>query len=157
MLQPTAQMGIAGCPAQGDALQQPQAGRRRQPAVLTHPAVDAEQGQGQAPAIEADGDQMGEGSTGPGAPEQMQMAVFAIAAMAVVVALATASRIPQVTRRVVLLLERRGCAGEGAHQGTLAFNQAQPVVKRLPGRSRTGQGVVHQREGPQPPSWAPQP
>ena len=67
---------------------------------------------------------MGEGSTGPGAPEQMQMAVFAIAAVAVVVTLAAASRIPQVTRWVVLLLERRGSAGEGPHQGALALDQA---------------------------------
>lgn len=124
MLQPITQMGIAGGAAQREALQQPQGGCCRQPAVLAHPAVDAEQGQGQTPAIEADGDQMGEGSAGPGATEQVQMAVFAIATVAVVVTLAAASRIPQVTGWVVLLLERRDSAGEGAHQGTLAFDQA---------------------------------
>jgi hypothetical protein len=54
----------------------------------------------------------------------MQMAVFAIAAVAVVVALGAAARVHQIARRVVLLLERRGTAGEGPHQGALALGQA---------------------------------
>jgi hypothetical protein len=85
------------------------------------------------------------------------MAMFAISAMAVVIAVGTAARVHQVARGVVLVPQRRVSGGEGPHQGTLALGQAQPVVKGLLSRTMAGPGVLHQREGPQPPSWAPQP
>jgi len=95
---------------------------------------------------------MGQRALRPGAPEQMQMAVFPIAAMAVVVAMRAAARINEIARGVVLILQRYRSGGESPNQGTVAFNQAQPVVEILPCRSITGEGVDHQREGPQPPS-----
>lgn len=157
--QPAIQVRIAAGTAQREALQQPQGGVSRQPAVLAHPAVDAEQGQGQSPSIQADRDQMGQRALWPGTPEQMQMAVFARVAMAVVVALAAAARIPQVARGVMLVLHRDASAGEGLYQRPVAFDQAEPVIQGLPCRSRTvngawsGVGIHHtQREGPQPPS-----
>jgi hypothetical protein len=155
--QPARQVRIAGGAGQGDALQQPQGGGSRLPVVLAHPAVDAEQGEGQSPFVQADGDQMGERALRLGAAEEMKMAVFAIATMAVVEAPGTAAGIHQVAWRVVLLPQRRVSGGEGPHQGSLALNQAQPVMKGLLSRSSAGLGVLHQREGPHPPSWAPQP
>lgn len=161
--QPTVEMRIAAGTAQANALQQPQGGSGRQPAVVTHPAVHAEQGQGQPPLIEADGDQVGERSPWLAAAEQMQVAVLAVAAVAVVVTLGATGRIHQVARRVVLVLNRGGTGGEGTHQRPVAIDQAKPVVEGFPSRSialdraeRSGAGR-HQREGPQPPSWAPQP
>ena len=82
----------------------------------------------------------------------MQMAVFPIAAMAVVVALRAAARSQQIASGVVLVLQWPASGGEGPHQGTVAFDQAQPVVERLPCRSIAGAGVHSQREGPHPPS-----
>jgi len=161
--QPAGQVRIATGTAQGDALQQLQAGGGRQPAVVAHPAIDAEQGKRQPAGIEADRDQMGERAPWLCTPKQMQMAVFAVAAMAVVIALAAAARIDQVARRVVLLSDRAAAGGEGAHQRPVAFDQAEPVKQRLACRSIAintapcGAGRQHQREGPQPPSWAPQP
>lgn len=155
--QPAGEVRIAAGTAQRHALQQPQGGGGRQPAVPAHPAVDAEQGEGQPPAVEADGDQMGEGALRPGTPEQMQMAVFAIAAMAVVVALAATARIDQISVGVVLLLQRGGSAGEDPHQRAVALDNAEPVMQRQPRRSiagdlASGDGIHLQREGPQPPS-----
>lgn len=114
--QPAVEVRIATGTAEREALQQPQGGVSRQPAVLAHPAVDTEQSQGQPPSIQADGDQMGEWARWPRTPEQMQMAVFASAAMAVVVALAAAARIHQIARGVVLVLQRRASGGESPHQ-----------------------------------------
>jgi len=131
MNQPTAEVRIAACTAQRHTLQQPQGAGSRQPAVLADPAVDAEQRQRQTPRVQADGDQMGERALRRGAPEQVQMAVFAIAAMAVVVALCAATRIHQVTRGIVEMLHRPVAGGEGAHQGPLVINQAQPVMESL--------------------------
>ena len=62
----------------------------------------------------------------------MQMAVFPIAAMAVVVAMRAAATVHQIARWVVLMLVRDATSGEGPHQGTVAFDQAQPVIKSLP-------------------------
>lgn len=129
--QPGTQMGIAAGTAQRHAFEQPQRVSSRQPAVLAHPAVDSEQAEGEPPTVEADGDQMGQRAPGPGAPEQMQMAVFAGAPMAVVIALCTASRGHQIVSGVVLVLQRCASGGEGPHQGTVAFDQAQPVVESL--------------------------
>jgi hypothetical protein len=60
------------------------------------------------------------------------MAVFPIAAMAVVVAMRAAAPVHQIARGVVLKLVRSAIGGEGPHQGTVAFDQAQPVIKSLP-------------------------
>lgn len=157
VLQPASQMRIAAGAAQRNALQKPQCACSRQPVVGADPAVDAEQGDGQSPSVQADGDQMGERARRPGTPEQMQVAVFARAAMAVVVALCAAARVHQIARRVVLVLERGASGGEGPHQGSVAFDQAQPVIQRFPRRSIPGAGIHHQREAPHPPSCAPQP
>jgi hypothetical protein len=62
----------------------------------------------------------------------MQMAVFPIAAMAVVITVRAAARVHQIARGVVLMLVRGTTGREGTHQGTVAFNQAQPVIKSLP-------------------------
>lgn len=131
MNQPTTEVRIAACTAQRHTLQQPQGAGSRQPAVLADPAVDAEQRQRQPPCVQADGDQMGQRAQRPRAPEQMQMAVFAIVAMAVVVAVGAATRIHQVALGIVPLLHRHRSGGEGAHQGPLAINQAQPVMESL--------------------------
>jgi hypothetical protein len=125
--QPAAEVRIASGSSQRDALQQAQAFGRRQPAVFAHPAVDGEQPQRQSPTVEADADQVGQRLPRPAAPEQMQMAVFVAIPMAVVEALGAAAGIHQVARGVVLVLLRGGSCGEGPHQGTLAFDQSQPV------------------------------
>ena len=130
--QPAAQVRITGGAAQRNPLQQTQGGCSRQPAIFTHPTVDTEQGKGQPPSVQADGHQMGQRAQGPGAPEQMQMAMFPIAAMAVVVAMCAAARVHQIARGVVLMLVRGGSGGESPNQGTVAFNQAQPVIESLP-------------------------
>ena len=155
--QPAAEVGIASGTGQRDALQQPQAVCRRQPAVFAHPAVDGEQRQRQSPSVEADADQVGQRLLRPAAPEQVHMAVFVAVPMAVVEALGAAAGIHQVARGVVLVLARRGSGGEGVHQGPLAFDQPQPVKESLLGGSVAGPGVPHQWEAPHPPSWAPQP
>ncbi len=129
MNQPAAQVGIAVGTAQRDALQQPQGVCSRQPAVVAHPAVDAEQCQRQSPFVEADADQVRERASGPGAAEQVQVAVFSIAAMAVVVALRAAAQVDQIACGVMLALPRPRSGGEGPHQRPLALDQTQPVIQ----------------------------
>lgn len=157
VLQPPSQMWIAGGSTQRHTLQQTQGVRSRQPAVLAHPAIDTEQADGESPSVQADGDQMGQRALGPGASKEMQMTVFPIAAVAVIETLGTAARGHQIASGVVLVRNWRSPGGESPHQGPVAFDQTQPVMKRLPCRSIAGAGVHPQREGPQPPSCAPHP
>jgi hypothetical protein len=151
-------VGIGAGACQRHAFQQAQGGGGRQPVVARHPAIDAEQPKGQAAAVEADADQMGEGPIRAAAAEQMQVAMLAIAPVAVVIALGAAGGIAQIRRRIVLLLDQGGAAGEGTHQRAVALGEAQPVLQGPAGRSAAPDRHRRlQREGPQPPSWAPQP
>lgn len=147
VLQPAVEVRIATGTAQRYALQQPQRGLSRQPAVVAHPAVDAEQGHRQAAGIQADGDQMAERPPWLAAPEQMQMAVFTAAAMAVVVALAAAARVHQITRRVMLQLHRRAASGEGPQQRAVTVDQTEPMEERLACRPVARNGALPGAEG----------